>query len=559
MAALCGRFIRLLLLARLVASQPEFATERSKVFAEYDRNTRPNLAAAIQAGDGASASADLVELQLYLSHIKELDQVDQAFTLEGYVRLWWADARLGFNKSLVPTDGWVAYPQDEQLALWLPDLYWENSTGVELGGLEGQLLWASPEGDVWWSRRGHITVRCDLDFHDIPFDVQRCQLRGGSYSKKASQVKFRWKIDSDGNPLPFDEGVASRGICSKHLDEWQVVLQGARSTQKSFASGSYSYADADFLLVRNPSAYTFRFIALPIVYVFFAWLSLFLSSAAGVDRIAITIVTILVTYENYTTLFARLPAGLAYSPHLATFVLGSFVFNIVAFCAACLENYGARCLDRLQKLLEQRTFERKNKLRLTGETRSFVLSHAKTADRAQAKGASSSTDTPASAPPGAPPVAQPQHAHLPTDPETAPGAAETAPARSPHPRDVKRPLSSVAPVQSGGLTKFAVDFASRFMDADKNKKSRDGDSGGGDSESFKFKVLLTDPFFRSRRMRVLRWQSRLGDIDWYMRWLLPALYAIFCGVMFGQFASAFDLRNEVRDGLESGKFVGLCT
>ena len=87
MAALCGRFIRLLLLARLVASQPQFATERSKLFAEYDRNTRPNLAAAIQAGDSASASADLVELQLHLKHIKELDQVDQAFTLEGYVRL----------------------------------------------------------------------------------------------------------------------------------------------------------------------------------------------------------------------------------------------------------------------------------------------------------------------------------------------------------------------------------------------------------------------------------------------------------------------------------------
>jgi hypothetical protein len=350
-----------LLLCGSVRAQEAVLAERQRILADYDRETRPRVAqAATRCPGGCNEDPpppELVSLQFYLTRIQDLIEVEKSFALEGYMRLWWNDPRLAYNASVAP-DGFMAFQEDEQTALWLPDLYWEDSREVEFGGGHGALMWVTPSGDVWWSRKGRIVVRCDLDFRYVPFDVQTCKIRGGSYSKNWNQVRIEWKKSGEpgeNQTIPFDASWADRHLCYRVYDPWRVLLSAVRDVRMQYSTSSWSYIEAEFTLVRNLHArWVFRFLVLPFIYVFLAWLSFVIEAEFGVDRIAVTIIAILITYENYTAFFELLPT-LAYDPVIARYVLGSFVFNLMSCLAACIENYGERQKEYLKKIDAERT------------------------------------------------------------------------------------------------------------------------------------------------------------------------------------------------------------
>ena len=77
---------------------------------------RPKL-----AGTCGTAPADTVEVQIVVDRYFELDQTNQVFEFDGYLRAWWNDPRLAYNASECTAPRLLLSPEQVQSMVWTPD------------------------------------------------------------------------------------------------------------------------------------------------------------------------------------------------------------------------------------------------------------------------------------------------------------------------------------------------------------------------------------------------------------------------------------------------------
>jgi hypothetical protein len=194
-----GRSMRavVLLIAAVTLAAADVETEediKKRVLANYavygGLSVRPSVAEAARAlvaansGDGcmpdmqpdmgASAPPDKVETQVYVDRLHSLDQREQTFGFEGYLRSWWRDSRLAYNASArawwrnsalnfpdMPGDeacepSELSLTREESASVWRPDFYWEKALSIKLPksgfGFDsgaGQSFFVYPDGSVF--------------------------------------------------------------------------------------------------------------------------------------------------------------------------------------------------------------------------------------------------------------------------------------------------------------------------------------------------------------------------------------------------------------------------
>ena len=130
---------------------------------------------------------------------------------------------------------------------------------------DGQMVKISASGDVYWSQRLRLTVNCKMNFHQLPWDVQACNIVLGSYSQGADEVNFQWKagspamdkLDTMTNP-EWMIGPQTQVRFASRLPHVDVILQKVTFFRHQFVErivGLNPKVKVEFSLTRIPNVY----------------------------------------------------------------------------------------------------------------------------------------------------------------------------------------------------------------------------------------------------------------------------------------------------------------
>ena len=130
----------------------------------------------------------------------------QTWAIDGYLRMWWTDARLAFDDTSNGgcTDE-ITLDGAGRNRIWKPRIYWDGAVKVTLpkdsDPWAGELLKVQANGGVWWSRQVSLVLGCPFSDGDnlarLPYFTQRCGLTMGMYAETAAEIRIRWKEESD--------------------------------------------------------------------------------------------------------------------------------------------------------------------------------------------------------------------------------------------------------------------------------------------------------------------------------------------------------------------------
>jgi len=334
--------------ALLLAPAPITAKTNGEIVADllvgYDKHTRPTVALYEPLGLMTSAPADNVSLQIGTKTIPAVDQKGMSYTIEGYMRIWWRDARLAWN-STGSTHNYLVL--QSAASLWTPDVYLESTAGkLSIGdGHAGELVWIYDDGSIFWSRQARLPLRCNMGFGRLPFDKQHCLFLLGIFSETAADVRLSWRYLDDPLGAQLGKGPRVKVVGG----EWGVSQIKATDLIDSYPSGDYSYAKACITFERLQASEYMNQVVLSIVFVIISYAGFWVNPAAAPGRIALGVITTLIVTNSYTSVRTGLPK-VAYPVFLMDFLFGCMMFNVCAFLAYVMVNFGMTVDGQLEQL-----------------------------------------------------------------------------------------------------------------------------------------------------------------------------------------------------------------
>ena len=277
----------------------------------------------------------------------------QTWALDGYLRAWWHDSRLEFNGTAsneTESSGFsctdeLSFKTSERGRIWKPEFYWEGAKSVTLPSPAkgtGELLKVRPDGSVFWSRQMSLVMSCPFSYgknlDSLPFDTQACTFQMGMYAETASEVRLRWK----------DESIALENWDRACLAEWHATGLEQRDAVNVYTSGTYTYAVATVRFTRSPDKWMSSYFTPSVIMVMLSYLGFYLDPAVTPARVALGMLCLLVVMTNFVGLYRILPPTVR-QPWLVRFMLGSFMFNVVAMVEQITVSFGLQSAKWLAK------------------------------------------------------------------------------------------------------------------------------------------------------------------------------------------------------------------
>ena len=274
-----GRALPLFLAVALLGVSADI---KAQLLGDYELpNLHPALAAArlgLQEDVGACLAVPThVQVNVFIDRHHPLDEMQQTFGFDGYLRAWWTDPRLRFEPEH-SCDTELTLTRQEAMGIWRPDLYWEEAVTVVLPELEsgvgrgaGEMMTVSQAGEVFWSRQVRFTLRCPIKLSKLPFDTQRCNFLAGLYSQSADQVRLTWR-DSSWRDSSTNGGLeAMIGWREACLAGFVATALESANIEKTYLSGNYTYVLATLDFTRSPDRFVFNYFLVSLVMVIISW------------------------------------------------------------------------------------------------------------------------------------------------------------------------------------------------------------------------------------------------------------------------------------------------
>ncbi|XP_072013805.1 uncharacterized protein [Amphiura filiformis] len=139
-----------------------------------------------------------VSMQLVLTDITAVEEINHQIELNVWVRQVWKDAFLTWNETEFGGKEQLVIPGD---FIWIPDITLYNGVGDSNDiKAEGLKLVVSSDGSVQWTVKATLRSACQMRLISFPFDRQECILRFGSWSYDGTLVN----LDILGGVAGFD-------------------------------------------------------------------------------------------------------------------------------------------------------------------------------------------------------------------------------------------------------------------------------------------------------------------------------------------------------------------
>ncbi|XP_047452599.1 neuronal acetylcholine receptor subunit alpha-7 [Mugil cephalus] len=261
-----------------------------------------------------------VQFSFSLLQIMDVDEKNQVLTTNIWLQLYWTDFYLQWNTSDYPGVTNVRFPDSQ---IWRPDILLYNSADERFDASFHTNILVNATGYCQYLPPGIFKSTCYIDVRWFPFDVQRCDLKFGSWTYGG------WSLD-----LQMIEADVTGYIAN---GEWDLVEVPGRRNERFYDCCKEPYPDVTFTVVmRRRTLYYGLNLLIPCVLISTLALLVFLLPADSGEKISLGI-TVLLSLTVFMLLVAEImPATSDSVPLIAQYFATTMVIVGLSVIATVL-------------------------------------------------------------------------------------------------------------------------------------------------------------------------------------------------------------------------------
>ncbi|XP_074992485.1 neuronal acetylcholine receptor subunit alpha-7-like [Calonectris borealis] len=231
----------------------------------------------------------VVELQLSLLQIIDVDEKNQVLITNAWLQMSWVDVYLSWDQYEYPGVQNLRFPADQ---IWVPDILLYNSADERFDATFHTNVLVNYSGSCQYIPPGILKSTCYIDVRWFPFDVQKCDLKFGSWTHSG------WLID-----LQMLEADISNYISN---GEWDLVGVPGRRNELYYECCKEPYPDVTYTItMRRRTLYYGLNLLIPCVLISGLALLVFLLPADSGEKISLGI-TVLLSLTVFMLLVAEI-------------------------------------------------------------------------------------------------------------------------------------------------------------------------------------------------------------------------------------------------------------
>ncbi|XP_061888115.1 neuronal acetylcholine receptor subunit alpha-7-like [Entelurus aequoreus] len=255
----------------------------------------------------------MVKLGLHLVQIMNVDEKNQVFTTNIWFEMTWNDQMLQWDTSEFNGVSKLRFPDH---LIWKPDVVLYNSADERFDATYHTKVLVSSSGECIYLAPAMFKSTCYIDVRWFPFDIQKCELKFGS-----------WTYDGWSVNLTMSEADISGYVAN---GEWDLVEVTVKREDHIYPCCPEPYPDVKYTIVmRRRTLYYGLNLLIPCILISMLALLVFLLPADSGEKISLGI-TVLLALTVFMLIVAEImPATSDSVPLIARYFVTTMV--IVAF------------------------------------------------------------------------------------------------------------------------------------------------------------------------------------------------------------------------------------
>lgn len=246
----------------------------------YNRLERPVL------NDSAPI---VVELGLTLLQIIDVDEKNQVLITNAWLQLGWTDVYLSWNPDNYPGVQTLRFPSNQ---IWTPDILLYNSADERFDATFHTNVLVNASGACQYIPPGILKSTCYIDVRWFPFDIQKCDLKFGSWTHNG------WLLDLQMQAVDISTYIPN--------GEWDLVGVPGKRNELYYECCKEPYPDVTFTVtMRRRTLYYGLNLLIPCVLISGLALLVFLLPADSGEKISLGI-TVLLSLTVFMLLVAEI-------------------------------------------------------------------------------------------------------------------------------------------------------------------------------------------------------------------------------------------------------------
>ncbi|XP_071252630.1 neuronal acetylcholine receptor subunit alpha-7-like isoform X3 [Salvelinus alpinus] len=240
-----------------------------------------------------------VRFSYTLLQVMNVDEKNQILTTNAWLQMQWFDHYLQWNQSEYPGVKTLRFTTDQ---VWIPDILLYNSAHDKFDATFKSYVLVNSSGFCEYLPPGIFSSACNVDVRWFPFDIQRCELKFGSWTFDG------WLLDLQMQEADLS-GYMSNG-------EWDLLGERALSAPDPGVPGdrheifyeccTEPYSDVTFVVtLRRRTLFYALNLLVPCVLISSLTLLLFILPARSGEKIGLGI-TILLSLTVFMLLVAEI-------------------------------------------------------------------------------------------------------------------------------------------------------------------------------------------------------------------------------------------------------------
>ncbi|XP_055013416.1 cholinergic receptor, nicotinic, alpha 11 [Boleophthalmus pectinirostris] len=272
-----------LLLSALINVSEQGPHQRSllkNLLKDYNRMERPV---------GNDSHPLTVVFSLSLIQIMDVDEKNQVLTSNMWLRMSWYDHYLQWNQTEHPGVKNLRFSHDQ---IWTPDILLYNSADDDFDSTFKTNILVNSSGYAEYLPPGIFMSTCNVDVRWFPFDIQKCELKFGSWTYDG------WLLDLQMNDADIS-GYMPNG-------EWDLIGVPGSRNELFYDCCKEPYPDVTFVItIRRRTLYYALNLLIPCVLLSSMTLLIFVLPADSGEKISLGI-TVLLSLTVFMLLVAEI-------------------------------------------------------------------------------------------------------------------------------------------------------------------------------------------------------------------------------------------------------------
>ncbi|KAM6967460.1 neuronal acetylcholine receptor subunit alpha-7-like [Aplochiton taeniatus] len=230
-----------------------------------------------------------VRFSYTLIQVMDVDEKNQVLTTNAWLQMQWYDHYLQWNQSEYPGVKNLRFTTDQ---VWTPDILLYNSAHDKFDATYKTNVLVNSSGFCEYLPPGIFMSTCNVDVRWFPFDIQRCELKFGSWTFDG------WLLDIQMNEADLS-GYMTNG-------EWDLLEVPGGRNEVFYDCCAEPYPDVTFVVtLRRRTLYYALNLLIPCVLLSSMTLLIFLLPASSGEKISLGI-TVLLSLTVFMLLVAEI-------------------------------------------------------------------------------------------------------------------------------------------------------------------------------------------------------------------------------------------------------------